>query len=78
MIPIRCKHLAKDGTCTGVYEGYACIRTHCALYKEARLCEHHDVTGDYCRKYNRFGCVGKDSCATLADYLDAVADCEQA
>jgi hypothetical protein len=28
-------------------------------------------------KYGRFGCVGKDSCKSIADYLEAVAE-EQA
>jgi hypothetical protein len=40
-------------------------------------CEFRDMSGDYCKKYNRFGCVGKESCSSLADYLDAVAEDEE-
>ena len=71
---MHCRHLGKDNVCTGKYSGYTCIKKQCSLFKEAQKCEHHEATGDYCRKYGRFGCVGKDSCATLADYLETVAE----
>lgn len=70
---MRCRYLSSGGLCTGRYQGYACIKRHCVHFKQAQACEHHDETGDYCRKYARFGCVGKDSCGTLAEYLEAVA-----
>jgi hypothetical protein len=46
------------------------------LFKDAQKCEHHEISGDYCKKYARFGCVGKDSCNTLSEYLEAVAESE--
>jgi len=75
---MHCKYLAKDGMCIGMYPGYACIKKHCVSYKEAQNCQFREATGDYCRKYSRFGCVGRDSCQTLSDYLLAVAEEELA
>lgn len=75
---MRCKFLSKDGVCEGKYEGYACIGNDCTAVKEARMCEYHEPTGDYCKKYSRFGCVGKHSCASLVDYLEAVSEEEHA
>jgi hypothetical protein len=71
---MKCKYLAKNNICTGKYSGYSCIKRHCSSFKEAQKCEYHDSSGDYCRKYQRFGCVGKDSCGSLVDYLEAVAE----
>lgn len=71
---MHCKYMAKDGMCSGKYSGYACIKGHCTLVKESKACEHHEPTGDYCRKYARFGCVGRDNCTSLADYLDTVSE----
>lgn len=71
---MRCSFLTKDNICTGKYSGYACIKKQCSYFKEAQQCEHHENTGDYCRKYGRFGCVGKNSCKTLMDYLEAVSE----
>lgn len=71
---MHCRYMAKDGTCSGKYSGYACIKGHCTLVKESKACEHHEPTGDYCRKYARFGCVGRDNCTSLADYLDTVSE----
>ena len=71
---MKCNYLTKDGLCSGTYSGYACIRKQCTHYREALKCEHHEQTGDYCKKYGRFGCVGRESCETLADYLEAFAD----
>ena len=75
---MKCKYLSKDKLCTGKYSGFACIKKQCSYYREAQQCEHHELTGDYCRKYGRFGCVGRGSCHTLSDYLEAVAEEEQA
>ncbi|MGQ9587375.1 MAG: hypothetical protein ACUVT7_03210 [Thermoplasmata archaeon] len=75
---MKCKYLTKDNMCTGKYSGYSCIKKQCSIYREAQKCEYHEISGDYCRKYGRFGCVGKDSCQTLADYLETVAEEEQA
>ncbi len=69
-----CKFIGKDGVCMGKYSGYSCIRDQCASFREAKQCEHHELSGDYCRKYGRFGCVGKASCGSLGDYLEAVAE----
>jgi len=71
---MHCKFLAKDGLCTGKYAGYACIREQCAIVKQSKECEHHEVSGDYCRKYARFGCVGKENCSYLTDYLETVSE----
>lgn len=73
---LHCRHLAKDGICTGRYEGYACIKEQCALVKQSKECEHHEVSGDYCRRYARFGCVGKDNCSSLTDYLETVSEAQ--
>lgn len=70
---MKCKFRTIDNRCSGKYRGFACIQKQCAYFAESQKCEHHESTGDYCRKYGRFGCVGKESCATLVDYLDAVA-----
>lgn len=74
---MKCKYLTKDNVCAGKYSGYACIRKQCSIYKDAQKCQYHETTGDYCGKYARFGCVGRDSCHTLSDYLEAVAEEEQ-
>lgn len=71
---MRCKYLSRDGRCTGKYSGYACIKRHCAYSKGAQNCQYHESSGDYCLKYGRFGCVGRESCKTLTDYLEAVAE----
>lgn len=74
---MKCKFLGAGGVCTGKYAGYGCIRDQCASFREALNCEYRDAVGDYCKKYGRFGCVGKDSCRTITDYLESVAE-EQA
>lgn len=71
---MKCKFLTKDNVCTGKYSGFACIKGQCSSFKDAQKCEFHELSGDYCKKYARFGCVGKDSCITLSDYLEAVAE----
>jgi len=73
---MHCRYLSGDGKCTGTYNGYSCIREQCTYLKQTRECEHHQAEGDYCRKYARFGCVGRNSCETLADYLDACSASE--
>ncbi|MCJ2532650.1 MAG: hypothetical protein LN411_01850 [Candidatus Thermoplasmatota archaeon] len=73
-----CRFLSSDGICAGKYEGYACIRSSCSYWVEAHSCEHHDSTGDYCNKHARFGCVGKESCHTLSEYLQAASEAETA
>ena len=70
---MNCRSKGKNNLCKGKYRGFACIEKQCAHFAEAHKCEHHEMTGDYCKKYGRFGCVGKDSCGSLVDYLDAVA-----
>lgn len=74
---MKCRFITREGLCTGAYPGYACITKQCTSFKQAQNCEHHELSGDYCKKYGRFGCVGKDSCKSLADYLEAVADCDE-
>ncbi|MDH3365806.1 MAG: hypothetical protein OEM29_07400 [Thermoplasmata archaeon] len=71
-----CRFLSADGLCTGKYEGYSCIKSDCAYWRMSHECEHHDSTGDYCRKFARFGCVGKDSCHSISDYLQAASEAE--
>ena len=72
---MKCKFRTKDDLCTGKYRGFSCIQKQCTYFLEALKCEYHESSGDYCRKYGRFGCVGKDACGTLADYLESVV-CE--
>ena len=76
MIVLKCRYLTRDNLCSGKYSGYGCIQKQCSLFKEAQQCEFHEPSGDYCKKYGRFGCVGRDSCATLVSYLEAVAETE--
>jgi len=71
---VKCKYLTKDNICTGRYAGFSCIKKQCTSLKEAQDCVYHEATGDYCKKYQRFGCVGKASCGSLADYLEAVSE----
>jgi len=71
---MKCKFRTVTNRCTGKYKGFACIREQCSYYAESKKCEFHEASGDYCWKYGRFGCVGKNSCGTLLDYLDAVAE----
>ena len=71
---MKCKYLTKDGLCSGIYSGFACIKRQCANYQQALKCDYYEKTGDYCKKFGRFGCVGMGSCDTLADYLEAFAD----
>lgn len=71
---MKCKFFGPGGVCTGKYAGYGCIRSQCASFREAQKCEFKDPVGDYCRKYARFGCVGRDSCGTVADYLESVGE----
>ncbi len=73
MTDLQCRFKGDGNRCLGKYKGFACIENQCAYYAEAQKCEHHEGTGDYCRKYARFGCVGRDSCGSLVDYLGAVA-----
>ena len=71
-----CRFLSQEGLCKGRYRGYGCIGEQCGHWIESHRCEHHEGTGDYCRKYARFGCVGKDCCGTLMDYLQAASEAE--
>ncbi len=73
-----CRYRSPDGICVGKYEGYACISSSCSYWMEAHNCEHHDGAGDYCNKHARFGCVGKESCHTLSEYLQAASEAETA
>lgn len=74
MSRMKCKFMGPKGVCSGKYAGYACIRDSCPSFRMAQSCEHRDAAGDYCKKYARFGCVGLDSCKTITDYLEAVAE----
>lgn len=73
-----CRFLSSKGLCTGKYDGYGCIKSDCAYWRESHQCEHHDLTGDYCWKFARFGCVGRGSCDSISDYLQAVSEAESA
>ena len=42
-----CRFLSSNGLCTGKYDGYSCIKSDCALWRESHECEFHDQTGDY-------------------------------
>ena len=75
---MRCSYLTRDNLCTGKYKGFACIKKLCTYFKEAQQCEHHEESGDYCAKYARFGCVGKNNCLTLTDYLESVSEVTEA
>jgi hypothetical protein len=57
---MKCYYLLEDGTCDGLYKGFACIGRRCRAEKEPP-CEHY-VQGFYCSKYRRFGCVGLSNC----------------
>jgi len=63
-----CPQLGPDGKCQGLYLGFACIRAKCLMQDKEAVCPHC-IGGDYCTKYNRFGCIGPENCATENDYL---------
>jgi len=63
-----CPQLGPDGKCQGLYLGFACIRDKCLMQDKEAACPHC-IGGDYCTKYNRFGCIGPENCATENDYL---------
>ena len=62
---MKCFYLQKDGRCSGRYKGFACIGTKCRADKDPP-CEHYDQ-GFYCRKFQRFGCVGQSRCGETVD-----------
>lgn len=78
-IPVRseranaeeCPRLSPDGKCNGLYYGFLCIKDKCQMQNRDASCEFC-IGGDYCIKYNRFGCVGPDNCGTKDDYLSYI------
>ena len=66
---MHCKHLSREGLCEGEYSGYACIKKHCSSYREAMNCEFKEGSGDYCKKYGRFYCAGKENCGNAGDFM---------
>ncbi|MCG7844096.1 MAG: hypothetical protein MIO90_01540 [Methanomassiliicoccales archaeon] len=67
----ECPRLGPDGKCNGLYYGFTCIKDKCKMQNREATCEFC-IGGDYCLKYNRFGCVGKDNCGTKDDYLSYI------
>ena len=67
---MECIHLDSDGVCKGKYSGFACIGPKCKAERDPP-CEHNEQEF-YCRKFKRFGCVGRSNCTSLEDYLKAV------
>ncbi|NLX48252.1 MAG: hypothetical protein GXY70_08825 [Euryarchaeota archaeon] len=64
----ECPRLGPDGKCYGLYYGFACIKDKCKMEDREASCPYC-IGGDYCTKYNRFGCVGPENCATMEDYM---------
>lgn len=64
----NCTKLGPDGRCYGLYYGFACIREKCRMQDRDTACQYC-IGGDYCTKYNRFGCVGPGNCSTKEEYL---------
>lgn len=63
-----CPQLGQDGKCRGLYFGFTCIKDKCKMQNKEAACPHC-IGGDYCLKFNRFGCIGPDNCGTMEDYL---------
>lgn len=67
----KCPRLGPDGRCNGLYYGFLCIKDKCQMPNRESACEFC-IGGDYCIKYNRFGCVGPQNCGTKDDYLSYI------
>jgi len=67
---MQCIHFNADGVCKGKYNGFACIGPKCKAEKDPP-CEYNDQDF-YCRKFKRFGCVGRSNCTSLEEYLKSV------
>lgn len=65
---MHCAFRLEDGRCNGKYKGFACIGAKCRGEKEMP-CPFYDHNY-YCRKFRRFGCVGRSRCGeTVEEYL---------
>jgi hypothetical protein len=67
----ECPRLSSDGKCNGLYYGFLCIKDKCKMQNREASCQFC-IGGDYCIKYNRFGCVGQENCGTKDDYLSFI------
>lgn len=67
----QCPRRGPDGKCNGLYYGFLCIKEKCQMVNREAACEFC-IGGDYCIKYNRFGCVGLENCGTKDDYLSYI------
>jgi hypothetical protein len=67
---MQCQYLDLEGKCKGPYRGFGCIRDKCTAEK-CPPCEFNEK-GFYCRKFQRFECIGVGNCGSLDDYMNFV------
>ena len=67
----ECAHLTSEGRCKGMYKGFVCIKEKCQADKSEK-CPWSTSEGFYCMKFNRFECIGLESCGTLEDYMNFI------
>ncbi|HUT27667.1 MAG TPA: hypothetical protein VMW85_06455 [Methanomassiliicoccales archaeon] len=64
----ECPQMGPDGKCQGLYFGFTCIEDKCRMQNRESQCKYC-IGGDYCLKYNRFGCVGLENCGSKDEYM---------
>jgi hypothetical protein len=67
----ECPHMGPEGKCMGLYYGFTCIKDKCRMQNREAVCQHL-IGGDYCLKYNRFGCVGPENCGSIDEYMSFI------
>jgi len=67
---MQCQYLDLEGKCKGPYRGFGCIKEKCTAEK-CPPCEFNEK-GFYCRKFQRFECIGAGNCGSLDDYMNFV------
>ena len=67
----ECPQMGPDGKCMGLYYGFSCIKDKCRMQNREAVCEYC-IGGDYCLKYNRFGCIGPENCGSKEEYLSFI------
>ncbi|MBN1109645.1 MAG: hypothetical protein JXA45_02675 [Methanomassiliicoccales archaeon] len=67
----ECRYLGPDGKCLGLYYGFTCIGDKCRMPNREAACPFC-IGGDYCLKFNRFGCIGPENCGSEEAYLSFI------
>ena len=64
---MKCTFLNIEGKCSGPYAPFGCISEKCNADKRGS-CEFNEKDF-YCRKFQRFECIGKANCGSLDNYM---------